>query len=96
MASFRLTRLATEDLTSIHEHIAKSNPAHAKRYLGILKDKCQAIAESPGIGLRRDEYLGLSMFPVGDYLIFYKPAKNGILVIRVLHGARDIENVLKT
>jgi len=29
-------------------------------------------------------------FPVGSHLIFYRPAVDGIEVIRVLHGARDI------
>lgn len=28
--------------------------------------------------------------PVGNYIIFYRPMKDGIQVIRVLHGARDL------
>ncbi|MBF0269811.1 MAG: type II toxin-antitoxin system RelE/ParE family toxin [Alphaproteobacteria bacterium] len=29
-------------------------------------------------------------FPVGNYTIFYKQTGTGIVVLRVLHGARDI------
>ena len=32
--------------------------------------------------------------PFEKYLIFYEPAKNGIDVVRTLHGARDIANIL--
>jgi toxin ParE1/3/4 len=31
-----------------------------------------------------------------EHLIFYRPAAEGIEVVRVLHGARDIENVLES
>jgi toxin ParE1/3/4 len=45
----------------------------------------------PGCG-REEPKLGadLRSFPVGSYLIFYRPAANGIALVRVLHGARDI------
>lgn len=33
---------------------------------------------------------GLRSFPHEDYVIFYKPARGGIEVVRVLHGARDL------
>ena len=29
-------------------------------------------------------------FPVARYVVFYRPAADGIEVVRVLHGARDI------
>jgi len=32
----------------------------------------------------------LRSFPIGSYLIFYRPVEDGIELIRVLHGARDI------
>ena len=50
------------------------------------------IADSPMIGRTREELApGLRSFPVGNHVIFYRSVKNGIEVIRVLHGARDIE-----
>ena len=29
-------------------------------------------------------------FPLGNHLIFYRPIDDGIELVRVLHGARDI------
>jgi len=95
MPTYRLTRLAKEDLQAIRDHIAQDSLTNAQRYLGILKEKCQTLAEYPGLGVQREEYLGLHKLPVGDYLIFYRPTNNGIDIIRVLHGARDVESILK-
>lgn len=45
-------------------------------------------------GKSRDELApGMRSFPIGRYVVFYMPLEDGIDVIRVLHGARDIEAV---
>jgi toxin ParE1/3/4 len=36
---------------------------------------------------------GLRSFPFKDYLIFYVPLANGIEVVRVLRGRRDIKRI---
>ncbi|MEG3934909.1 type II toxin-antitoxin system RelE/ParE family toxin [Microcoleus sp. T2B6] len=36
---------------------------------------------------------GLHSFPIGNYVVFYREIENGIDVIRVLHGSRDIEDI---
>ena len=48
------------------------------------------LADYPQAGPRREDLArGLRFYPVGNYLIFYMPAEDGITVARVLHGARD-------
>ncbi len=48
------------------------------------------------MGRKRDSLVtSLRSFPVGNYLIFYCPVNKGIEVIRVLHGARDIQNLFE-
>jgi toxin ParE1/3/4 len=37
----------------------------------------------------------LRSFPVGQYVIFYLPLPKGVEIVRVLHGARDIESILQ-
>ena len=45
----------------------------------------------PFIGQARfDLAPSLRMFPVGNYLIFFQPIQDGVEVIRVLHGERNI------
>jgi toxin ParE1/3/4 len=95
VADFKLTLLARQDLWAIHDYIAANNPKTAKRYIVTLKETCQNLADTPGIGVSRQEYHGLYKFPVGDYLIFYRTGQNGIEVIRILHGSRDVESIFK-
>ena len=46
----------------------------------------------PQIGRRRDElYPGLRSVPLEDYLIFYRLVPEGIEVMRVVGGYRDLE-----
>jgi hypothetical protein len=46
------------------------------------------------MGRVRDELAAdLRSFPFGRYVIFYEPIEDGIDVVRVLHGARDIDAV---
>ena len=33
---------------------------------------------------------GLRSLPLGNYIIFYRPIDDGIEVVRILHGARDL------
>jgi len=48
------------------------------------------LAENSHAGPAREDLArGLRFFPVGNYLIFYTITGDGIVVVRVLHGARD-------
>ncbi|MHC6157744.1 type II toxin-antitoxin system RelE/ParE family toxin [Bradyrhizobium elkanii] len=51
----------------------------------------QMLAENPPAGRQRPE-LGMKIgsFTVGNYVLFYEAFQNGVEIVRVLHGARDI------
>jgi toxin ParE1/3/4 len=81
------------DLEEIWWYIAQDSPNNANRFLDRIQESCLALANFPLLGTSRDELMAdLRCQPVGSYLIFYFPLKDGIDIIRVLHGSRDIEN----
>ena len=83
------------DLMEIWIYIAEDNQAAADAFLDSINEKCLALADSPLMGRTRDELLpGTRSFPTGNYVIFYEPINGGIDVIRVLHGARDIQALI--
>ncbi len=87
-----LSPKAQEDLDEIWLYIARDSPAAATRFIERLCAKCNFIEGSPGIGRQRAELApDLRSFPTGKYLIFYRIAKRGIEVARILHGHRNIE-----
>ena len=91
MAHFILAVQARIDLNEIWEHISEENPFAADRWIDLMEEKFQKLAEAPMMGRARDELApDLRSFPVGHYLIFYRPAPFGIEVARVLYGGRDL------
>lgn len=96
MVRCRLTPLAKQDLKEINRFIALDNPDAARRFITLIRQKCQTLAEFPELGRSWDDLgIALRSFPVGDYLIFYRPGvKSGVEVIAVVSGYRDIETFL--
>ena len=94
MSRYRLSRQARSDLDDIWLYIASDNTNAADRFIDKLLAKFQTLATKPGVGRTRYE-LGESVrsFPVGNYVIFYRAMQDGIDVVRVLSGFRDIPNV---
>lgn len=85
---------AEVDLDEIFDYIAEDNLERAVTFLWNLNRTMENLATNPYMGRKRDELLPeLRSFPHGKYVIFYLPASNGIDVIRVLSGARDIEKI---
>lgn len=91
MAIARVTSKAAQDLIDIATFVAEHDVMAADRLLDRFDAKCRLLAQQPELGtLREDLAAGLRFFPVGNYLIFYRAIPDGIEIIRVLHGARDL------
>lgn len=91
MPSFRLKRIAVEDLKGIVRYIAAENPIAARTFRDALYEKFELLAGKPQIAPQRSDLAPeLRYLPYGNYLIFFIPETDGITVIRILHGARHI------
>ena len=95
MKRFRLASQAQLDLDDIWLFIAEDSPDAADHFHDLLLSKFLLLAQQPMIGRVRDELSpNLRGFAVGNYVIFYRDTPDYIEIVRVLHGARDIENLL--
>ncbi len=93
------TPRAKADVLSIGRHIAEQSRSRsvAIRFLDKIDAKLKFLAQHPLAGeLRPDLAVGVSSFPIGNYVIFYRPSDGGVDVLRILHGARDIPRVFRT
>lgn len=87
--------LAETDILEIWDYIANDSLAAADRWVDRLDGQFRVLATQPMMGRARDELApGVRSFPFGRYVAFYMPLDDGIDVVRVLHGARDIDAVL--
>ena len=91
MNQFRVSAAARSDLDEIWFYIAQDDPAAADKFIQAIIGKFPKLAGWPEIGRQREELSArLRSLVVGRCVIFYRPMENGIEVVRVLHGARDL------
>ena len=90
MKQYRVAGAARTDLDEIWFYIAQDNVGAADKFIHAIVSRFPKLAAMPQLGRRREELSSrLRSFPVGRYVIFYRPMENGIEIARVLHGARD-------
>jgi toxin ParE1/3/4 len=96
MGVIRRSAKSYRDYTEIWEYIARDNVTAADQLLLTFDSKLHFLSDFPGAGQPRPELRPrLRSFPVGAYLIFYRPIRGGIHLLRVIHGARDLRQVFK-
>ena len=94
---YRLTPEAQANIDEICAFIAQDSVDAALRVLDALEDAFSQLASTPGIGHRREDLTTRLMrfWKVYSYLIVYDPETVPLGIIAVLHGARDVEQLLK-
>ena len=99
MNPVRLTPLAISDVESIWRHFAERVSIEvADRVLGRIDTEFDRIARMPGRGHRRPDLTTHPVLFVRVYkmLIVYRASSDGVLVIAVVHGHRDLAAELRT
>lgn len=92
------TEAAKRDLVEIGEYIALNDPDAAERVLAVIEERCARLANNPRMGQACPQLAaGLRQFPAYPYpyVLFFEPLDDGIRLIRVLHGHRDIPAVFR-
>lgn len=91
----RFTRSAQSDLLEAWLHVAEDNPDAADHLLDKIERDAMALADQPMMGRARPELgEGLrSLQTATPYVLFYISVDEAIVIVRVLHHARDIPNV---
>ncbi len=99
-ASFQFTPRATEDLDIIWWFIAQDNEEAADRVEAEIVATCLRLAKNPRMGTRRQDltrsqvrFWTVTKFP--NYVIVYFPDTAPMQVVAVLHGKRDLKEVLE-
>lgn len=96
MAVVHRSSRAEIDLIEIWRYIAKDDPVAADQQLDRIDAACEILCANPQAGPRRQDLAhGLRFYPAGHYLIFDTVVDDGIIVVRVLHGARDYPHELQ-
>jgi antitoxin ParD1/3/4/toxin ParE1/3/4 len=95
MKRYRISREALADIDQIITYIARDSRRNAVRVWERFEETFERLAESPGIGHERAELRDptLRVCSVYSYLVIYDPTVRPVLILRVVHGARNINRL---
>lgn len=83
-----LTDAALEDLDSLRSFIAVDNPAAAKQTVKRLFEAIEALMRLPGMG-RTGRVPATRELVVAPYLVVYTVEGERLIVLRIIHSARN-------
>ncbi|MBI3651380.1 MAG: type II toxin-antitoxin system RelE/ParE family toxin [Acidobacteria bacterium] len=91
---------AKQDVIEQADYLAQDSLEAAYEFLVATEETFLQLSRFPKIGkkkMRSKAFTSVRQFPVKGFeqhLIFYRPIKGGIEILRVLHSARDFEQIL--
>ncbi len=101
MPKYILDSIVENELLGIWHFIAQDNPDAATRVIESVYETFHALATNPGLGrvgkFKDPRLKGICSFRVkgfNNYLIFYRSIQEGIQVLHIYHGARNLESLL--
>ncbi|MBI3597237.1 MAG: type II toxin-antitoxin system RelE/ParE family toxin [Nitrospirae bacterium] len=96
--SVRLLPIAEQDLEEIIDYIAADRPTAAYELADRIEKNLQRLASHPHLGKIPDDEklsgMGYRFLIIEDYLIFYTVRARTVLIHRIIHGARNIQDLL--
>ena len=94
MAKLIIVASARQDFSDLFDYIARDKPIAAANWVDKIEEKCKLLATTPEFGEVRLKFgKDIRSSTVGRYVIFYRPIENGIEVLRVIAGDRDIRSL---
>ncbi len=93
MGRYRVFRspAADEDLIGIWGDIARESSTAADRVYDRIVEQIFDLADFPDMGPTRSEIAAdLRSLRVMDYIVLYRVETDRVVIVRVVHGARDL------
>lgn len=90
--ALRLTDAAEADLSDIWARLAtEASERIATRFVGAIEASLEPLRQFPLSGPARDQLApGLRVTFHSPYAIYYRVQADAVVIVRVIHGARDI------
>lgn len=94
MKRVEISKVATDDLIAIHAYVARDSHRRADSRVDSLFDACESPGEYPLRGRERSEpQAGIRSLSVGTFVILYRVDVDCVWIVRIVHGAQDLESL---
>ncbi|MCC9605924.1 type II toxin-antitoxin system RelE/ParE family toxin [Blastopirellula sp. JC732] len=93
--AYRLAATAKSDLREILEYVGAQTEVGVRQLLTRFYQRFRLLASQPLLGQHVEGTADWRFSVLGVYVIFYRPAGANIEILRILHGNRDIDSLLR-
>jgi toxin ParE1/3/4 len=94
---YLINSIASQDLNEIADYFARNNVEAGEAFFLLFNRKCQQLVAFPNSGKSyaaiRVDLRGLTC---ADYLVFYRILEDGIEILRVVSGRRNIPTLFQS
>jgi len=96
MARYLINQLASQDLNEIADYFVINNVRAGEKFFDEFNLKCQQLVAFPNSGKNYDSiYPGLQGVSLNKHIVFYRVLEDGIEILRVISGRRDLPSVFQ-
>jgi toxin ParE1/3/4 len=95
MSKIEWARSAVNDVKSVRDYIARDSEAYAERFVQKIVEAVEKAGAFPRVGrrVREADADDIREIVFGNYRIIYRDEEARVLVLMVIHGARDLTQV---
>lgn len=95
MTRIRYTAVALDDLAAIGDFIAADSRALARSVVLKLKTACRSLQTNSQRYAVQSRWTGkyVRRMPISAYLVFYQHIEDEVIILRVIHSARELDNL---
>ena len=96
MNRFLITVAASRDLEEISSYFLEKNVEAGELFVEGFHKKCQQLARFPYLGRSYSQFSqNLRGIPLMGYIIFYQVIEDGIEIVRVISGYRNLSDIFQ-
>ena len=94
MSNYIISPLACRDLDEIFDYFVSRNIEAGERFVEEFEKKCRNLVEFPNMGRSYAQIKpSLRGIPLEGYIILYRVMENGVEIVRVVSGYRDLPSL---
>lgn len=94
MSRYIISPEASQDLDEISDYFLSRSLEAGERFVNRFEQKCKSLVKFPNMGRSyADVEPSLRGVPLEDYIILYRVIEDGVEIVRVVSGYRDLKSL---